>query len=151
FRNLTVRKSALARSACWGSRMRSAVEAELAEARRRHASYAEIGGWVLSEEGRHTTGALRTVLAIYAITQLFGGCVGISTATVRHHSSSILRRIGGASLFSQGTELPSYYDPTYNCEMELLRFDSRFPNPRYQGWIDEFKSRMCRVPVIYSR
>src|SRR2546423_7393780 len=41
FRNLTVRKSALARSACWGSRMRSAVEAELAEARRRDASYAE--------------------------------------------------------------------------------------------------------------
>jgi hypothetical protein len=32
--------------------------------------------------------------------------------------------------------------------MEMLAFDSRYPNPRYEGWIREFREAMCRIPVI---
>jgi hypothetical protein len=77
-----------------------------------------------------------------------GGAYGLSTATTRHHSSSILKRIGGAPLRSGGKEIPPYYDPYYGCDMELLRFDSTAPNPRYTSMIEESCDALREIPVI---
>jgi hypothetical protein len=44
--------------------------------------------------------------------------------------------------------LPSYFDPQYDCEMEILRFDSRYPAPRFQRWMDDIRARMLHIPVI---
>jgi hypothetical protein len=49
---------------------------------------------------------------------------------------------------SQGIEIPTYFDPRFNCEMELLRFDSERPNPRFERWIEELKDYLSGVPVI---
>lgn len=148
FSQLTIGVSSLAQSIVWGAKVRAAVEAELEEARRKDVAYVEFGGWALAEELRCKTEGLRIALAVYSLAQSLGGCIGISTATRRHRSSSILRRIGGLPLVADGMELPAYYDPQYGCEMEILRFDSNSPNPRYNWWIEQIRDHLRTVPVI---
>jgi hypothetical protein len=125
FQELAVAKSALARDPVWGDALREAVNAEMALARHLGVPYVEVGGWALGHELRNTTAALHIALSTYALARVLGGCIGIGTVTQRHFSSTILRRIGGASLRGAGCELPAYYDPAYGCMMEILGFDSR--------------------------
>ncbi|MDR3702204.1 MAG: hypothetical protein P4L56_21335 [Candidatus Sulfopaludibacter sp.] len=148
FDDLGVRNSALARWPHEGLRLRRAVETELGVARLRQVSYVEVGGWAVAPEYRFSTEALRTALATYALARNLGGCLGITTATVRHASSSILRKIGGSSLQWDGKELPAYYDPQYRCEMEILRFDSKSPAGKYAQMVDQLSSEIRGIPVI---
>lgn len=124
----------------WGRRLRTAVEADLRLARERGSLYAELGGWAIAEKHRGTRVALDTLLASYAWGGLLdGGCIGSCTATVRHGSASILRRIGGAPMTAADGTLPAYWDPRYGCEMEVLRFDSREVQARYQPIVSELQ------------
>jgi hypothetical protein len=148
FLQLNVSRSPLARSKEWGETLRAAVEAEFALSRRLDLPCVEIGGWALALGIRGTTEAVRMALAMYGLSQAFGGSVGISTATRRHCSASILRRIGGRSLEYAGLELPPYNDPQFKCEMEILRFYSWAPNPRYTVWIEDIKQDLRAVPVL---
>jgi len=90
-------------------------------------------------------------MATYSLARILGGCVGITTATERHHSSSILRRIGGHSLQYRGTELPSYYDPQYRCKMEVLRFDSSSPDASCTRWVEQMCGQLPEVSVVVAR
>ncbi len=146
--DLGVSRSALALSRYWGDMLRAAVEAEIAVAQRQDGWPSEWGGWALDEEVRGTAEALRMTLAAYALTGELGGGVSLSCVTRRHGSASILRRMGGRSLECRGIELPAYYDPQYDCEMEILSFHSWAPNPRYSVWIDEIRSTLCHTPVL---
>ena len=148
FDDLGIRTSALARCQCWGMTLRAAVETEVARARRLGVAFAEVGGWAINAEKRFTTEALRIALATYGLAQLLGGCVGITTATVRHHSARILRRIGGRPLNLGQTELPSYYDPQYKCQMEVLRFDSANPDADYRRSVDRLRDQLLSVTVV---
>jgi len=148
FSELSVASSGIARSAELGTRVREAVETELECARRRGVWYVELGGWAVCESLRCTTEAIRTLLTVYALSQVRGGAVGLSSATTRHHSSSILRRMGGRPLRANGVEVASYYDAQYACEMELLSFDSESPNQRYSGWISDCREVLYHVPVV---
>jgi hypothetical protein len=148
FSELSVSRSALAHCPEWGGKLAAAVESELALSRRLELPYVEAGGWALVEQIRGTAEALRLALATYCLARSLGGGVGISTVTRRYCSASILRRIGGRSLEHGGSELPSYYDPQYRCEMELLRFYSWAPNPRYSTWIQEIRSQLRSIPVL---
>jgi hypothetical protein len=150
FDALTLRTAALARSAEWGSRFRSAVESEMEVARRRNLPYVEVGGWAIPKQRRCTAEAARLALSMFGLAQLFGGCVGVTTATKRHHSSTILRKIGGRPLEWDGAELPSYFDPQYGCEMEILRFDSRLPGQRFTAWIEELQLSLLQTQVIWD-
>jgi hypothetical protein len=120
----------------------------MGRARRHGLQYAELGGWAVAREHRRTGEGLLLALAAYSLGKAFGGALGLTTATVRHASATILRRLGGASLEVDGRAVPAYYDPRYRCDMELLRFDSRQPNPKYGPIIDELKQRLATVPVI---
>jgi hypothetical protein len=148
FSHLNVSRSALAFSREWGERLKGAVESELALSRRLDLPCVEIGGWALAEEFRGTSEALRMALAMYSLSQVFGGAVGISTVTRRHCAASILRRIGGLPFEDAGVELPAYDDPQFKCEMELLRFYSWAPNPRYAVWIEEIRKELRAIPVL---
>jgi hypothetical protein len=148
FLNLSVSRSPLAWSEEWGEKLKGAVESELALSRMLDLPCVEIGGWALAEGIRSTNEALRMALAMYSLSQAFGGSVGISTATRRHCSASILRRIGGRSLEYAGVELPDYDDPQFKCRMEVLRFYSWAPNPRYNRWIEEIKQELHAVSVL---
>jgi len=148
FSNLGVSRSALAKCSQWGHRLRSSVEAELALSRQMALPYVELGGWALLDQIRGTTEAIRMALLTYGLSQALGGGVGISTATYRNGSASILRRIGGQSLTHATRELPTYHDPQYECEMEVLRFYSWAPNPRYAPWISDLKATLLEIPIM---
>ena len=148
FSDLLISHSSLAQCAERGGTLRSAVEAELASAHKRKCSYVEMGGWVINEPFRCTSEALRMVLSAYGLAQLFGGALGISTATTQRCSSSILRRIGGERLVAGGQEVKPYYDSQYRCEMEVIRFDSRRPNPRYRKWVEYCSSHLRETTVV---
>ena len=151
YHNLEVTHSALASSPKWGRLLESAVEAEISFARKVGLAYAEVGGWAVSHEQRCTTEALRIALATYTLANMLGGCIGVSTATVRNCSASILKRLGGVAMNIAGQILPRYYDPQYDCEMEILRFDSRHPAPRFQRWMDDIRLKMLEAPVICAQ
>jgi len=148
FSRLTAAESSLASCPEWGSKVKSAVEEELTLSRSMDLPFVEIGGWALAPEIRGSVEALRMVLSAYAFFRALGGAVGLATATVRHSSASILRRIGGRPLQHNGLQVPSYQDPQYGCSMEMLRFYSWAPNPRYDGWIREISAEIRSVPVI---
>lgn len=150
FWGLELRHSSIAQSERWGRRVRDAVELELSRARGRGINYGELGGWALADDLRGSTEALRIAVSVYALTQMLGGFLCISTATQRNSSASILKRVGGSPLAARGVQIPSYYDPQYRCEMEMLCFDSDRPNPRYTDWVSTFRGVLAETPVVAS-
>jgi hypothetical protein len=146
FRDMTMSHSALARSSAWGELFESAVEAEIQKARTLGVRVAELGGWAVSRTLRCTTEAVRMLVAGYALAQLLGGVLGISTVDL-NRSGSILRRMGGSRLVYGGVELPSYYEPQYRADIEILRFDSARPNERYVSRIRDCASELSTMPV----
>ena len=146
--DLRVRSCPLARMKEWSGMLWAAVEAEIAEARRENLRYAEVGGWAVADEARCTSEGLLLALSGFSLGRICGGCLGITTATVRHCSSTILRRLGGAPLRAGRRTVPSYYDPKYKCEMEILRFDSRTPSRKYADLIELLRHKMADVRVI---
>ena len=151
FDQLWIRHCELARSHSWNARLRDAIEAEMRLARRQRLWFAEVGGLAIAPERRCTTVSLRTILATFGLLQLMGGAKCVATVTSRHACAPILCRIGLSSLYSEGVELPPYYDPQYGCEMQVLRFDSRFPNARFACWVGELSEHLKTVPVIAAR
>lgn len=145
---LRVRNCPLAEVDGWRGTLRRAIDSELSRARRHRLHYVELGGWAVAQESRHTGEGLLLALAAYSLGRAFGGALGLTTATVRHASSTILRRLGGSSLEVDGTVVPPYYDDRYHCQMELLRFDSRQPNPKYGPVIEALEHRLTTVPVV---
>jgi hypothetical protein len=148
FGGLRIRHAALARCPQEGLKFRRAVESEMERARRVGIAFGEVGGWAVHEDRRWTSESLGVILATYALLELVGSCAGVATATHRHSSAGILQRIGLTSLQWEGSELQPYYDPQYGCLMRILRFDSRFPNPKYSDWISGLMTDLTEAPVI---
>lgn len=146
--SLGVWSSALARSAAWSTRLRDAIESDMTLARLRGVAYAEVGGWAVAEEWRCSTQAATTALSTYALAEALGGCLGITTATVRHCSARILRKLGGRSLQAGPDPVPAYFDPQYGCEMEILRFDSRAPGRKYDLHVARLARTLRTMPVV---
>src|SRR5690606_41442081 len=124
------------------------IDGELTRARRDGLHYAEVGGWAVTKDSRCTAEGLLLALAAYSLGRHLGGALGLTTATVRHSSSTILRRIGGSHLVHEGESGPTYYDPKYKCEMELLRFDSRHPSAKFESVVESLRRRLRQVPVV---
>jgi len=85
---------------------------------------------------------------MFSLSLALGGAICLTTATVRHSSAGILRRLGMAPLAFRGQEVTSYFDPHYQCEIELLRFDTRHPAPKYARVSAMLKDRIEEVPVF---
>jgi hypothetical protein len=148
FEQLRVRDCPLAHAEGWRDKLCRAVESELQRARQNGLRYAEVGGWAVAKASRCTSEGLLLALAAYSLGRSFGGALGLTTATVRHSSSTILRRLGGSLLEEGGSIVPPYYDPKYECQMELLRFDSRQPSAKYVGLIELLCRKLANVTVI---
>lgn len=129
-------------------KFRAAVEVEMIRARELEMGFAEVGGWAVAKQHRWTSEPLRIILASCALGELLGGCAGVATATCRHGSASILKRIGLTTLQGEGAELPPYYDPRHGCQMEVLRFDTRFPNPKYSLPVRELSLALANSLAI---
>jgi predicted GNAT family N-acyltransferase len=146
--DLGIWRSALVRDPEWRDTVRRAVLEEMAVARRQGSQFVEVGGWAVAEAWRGTGPAIATALSTYALAWGLGGCIGLTTATVRHCSSRILRKLGGRTLALGDVELPCYFDPQYGCDMEILRFDSNGSSPRYAGHIARMAARFFVAPVV---
>lgn len=131
FESTGASQSALAQNPVWNAPLRTAVNEAIQSAQMRGMRFAELGGWCVSRDCRNSTQAVRTVLSMYALGEILGGTVGLSAATMRHSSSTILQKLGGTRLKGAGEPLPSYMEPKYGCEMELLQFDTSRPASRY--------------------
>ena len=79
---------------------------------------------------------------MFALGESLGGASGLSTATTRHCSSSILQRLGAQKASLDGEVLPSYFDRRFDCEMELLQFDSLRPSPKYVRQVAEYREML---------
>ena len=146
--DLRVRHCPLLKNAAWQDRLKSAVESEMARAHHAGVRFAEVGGWAVQKERRGTTDGLMIVLATYALSQMLGSALVLTTANVAHSCSTILRRLGGDYLQFEGTPIPAYFDPRYNTEIELVRFDSRRPSTKYTNLVDIVKRTLANVSVF---
>ncbi|HUK35188.1 MAG TPA: hypothetical protein VLV86_14820 [Vicinamibacterales bacterium] len=147
FEELRVSRSPLAQDPRQAAQLRSAVEREIASARREGIGYAEVGGWAVSKDSQMTD-CLLLILGTYALSQILGGAYVLATATVRHSSAAILRRLGGSPISGEGSDIASYFDPHYGCEMELLRFDTRYPARKFVGLVDLIKAGYGALPIF---
>ncbi len=147
YSDLTVSQTPLARTSDFGPILQSAVEDELASARSRNLNYAEVGGWAIAPDLRCTTEAVRIILSLYALSDRFGGALGIAAAN-RSRSAPILRRAGGEPVSQSGSRLPVYVDPHFHNETELIRFDSTRPSSKFQQMLERLKSYMIEIPVV---
>jgi hypothetical protein len=146
--DLRAGKSPLTQNDEWSPKLRTAIQSELDEARRDRLQFVELGGWAVSEHVRGTAGPLSLALAVYAFSRRCGGVLGMTTATFRHSSAAILKRLGGSRFEIEGATLPPYYDPRYRCMMEMLRFDSRRPNPKYLDLIEQARGALSAIKVV---
>jgi hypothetical protein len=148
FHQLLVKHAAIARCPEFGASFRHAIEDRMQNSRRQGLRFGEVGGWAVAEDHRWTLEPLRVILATYGLLELLGGCAGVATATFRHSSAVILRRIGLSAIQSEGCEMPPYFDPGYGCQMQVLEFDSRRPAAKYRDWVRELSGLLRVAPVI---
>lgn len=147
FQRLRLRHCPLLRHAESRQRVQCAVGSEMARAQAAGLRFGELGGWAISQERRGSPDGLMMILAAFGLARTLGGALCITTANARS-SSPILRRVGGAYLEFDATPIPSYFDPRYNHEMDLLRFDSRSPNPKYAALVEMVSGVLSRVSVV---
>lgn len=151
FEQLAVARSPLARDPILGVALRAAVSAHLASARERGYLYFELGGWALHPSIRHSTEAVRIAALNFSLGLALGGAAAICTATVRNHSAMILRRIGGRPLSCNGFTIPPYYDPRYQCEIEVLAFDSDLIPERHAPRVQQLRATLNDTPVLCNQ
>lgn len=112
----------------WGHRCKNALRAEMSLAHRLGIPVIEVGGLAVDQTIRGSSALVKMTGGLQNLAEHLGGAIAIGTVTCRHNTSLVLRRIGGQSLQDGGNTLPSYYDPRYRCEMEILKFYSWLPN-----------------------
>jgi len=148
FDGLRLRHCPLLSDPTWGDRLRLAIEHDLETAQREGIGYSEAGGWAVAKDSACISEGLVLALGCFSLSRALGDTLCVSTATVRHCSSTILRRLGGSDLRADGHILPTYYDPRYRCEIELLRFDSRHASPKYAGFVEMLRHKLTSALVL---
>ena len=144
FDELICSKAAIAECPVNGPIFRSAFAQQVNDARRRGLHYGEASAWALSEKARCSTAAVNIALMSFALAEWLGGGVGLTTASTRHHASLILRRLGGNPL----ANFEPYYEPMFDCKIELLYFDINNLEPRYAVKVDEMRAELRRTPIF---
>jgi hypothetical protein len=148
FHHLQVKHAAISRCPAMGWKFRTEVESRLRRTRREGIAFAEVGGWAVAEDHRLTMEPLRIILAAYGLAELLGGCYGLATATFRHSSATILQRIGLSTIVAGGEEMAPYFDPSYQCLMQVLQFDSRNPAEKYRPMVCELSGMLTMAPIV---
>lgn len=119
--------------------------------RREGVRIGEVGGWAVDEQLRHRRASTYLPFAAWSLYQILGNAIVLASATSRHHSSAILKRIGGFPLVHGDEQLPCFMDSFHGCEMELLGFNSRRPHPKYAKIVADLKqfllTKVHRVSV----
>jgi hypothetical protein len=92
--------------------------------------------------------AFRIALGAFAWSGLTGGAIGITTATFRNHSADILRKLGGQPMRDNDVELPRYFDPQYDCDMQILNFETGGYAPRFHDAVMQQTRELATSAII---
>lgn len=95
--------------------------------------FGEVGGWAVTRALWNTSIGVTLAVAVWPLCRLLGGTVAVATATMRHQSASLLRRIGGFALTYRDRQLAPFFDADFGCEMQILAFSSRQLCSRYEA------------------
>jgi hypothetical protein len=144
YEELGVSKSALAHSRRYGPLLRAAIERDITATSNTGMHYAEVGMWALRPEVRCSSAAVNLALTMFVLAEHLGGGIGITTATTRHHSACILRRLGGRGLAG----LSAYYEPKYGCVIEVLRFALADLDSRFASRLDQLRTEIRHIDII---
>jgi hypothetical protein len=134
-----------------GLELRRLIAHEIRLAAEQKVPFIEVGGWAVSEEHRRSGEAIWLVLSCFAFGRQFGQTRGLCTATVRHQSAAILKKIGGQRWMSHqqpDQNLSAYFDPEYGCDMELLRFQAFGVNPRFEPMLPKAEKLLVEADVL---
>lgn len=146
---LRIASSSAARCGEWARHVQHAVESELTHARENGWAIIEPGGWVVDKHLRGTPEAISIAVAAFAWAQILGDSIGFLTATEKHGSATILRRLGGRKLEARGRTIPGYFEPAWGCNAELLRFDTNSLNPHFRSALALARCRLLASPVFF--
>lgn len=144
FDDLICSKAAVALSPITGPVFKSVFAQQLAEVRRRGLHYGEASAWALNARARCSTAAVNIALMSFALAEWLGGGVGLTTASTRHHASSILKRIGGSPF----ANLEPYYEPMFDCFIELLHLDVRNLETRCAVKLNEMRAELREALIL---
>lgn len=144
FDELICSKAAVAVSPETGPVFRSTFTQQVADIRKRGLHYGEASAWALSERARCSTAAVNIALMSFALGEWLGSGMAITTASTRHHASSILTRIGGKRF----ADFEPYYEPMFDCHIELLQFDVTKLEGRYAAKLDALRAELRRTSIL---
>ncbi len=150
FTALRLSNAAIAKSMEWSREVRFAVEADIVSAQAANLTLIEPGGWVLDAKCRGGLDGISIALSVFAWSQLIGGCLAYVTATVKHESSSILKRLGGSPLSFGGVPIPRYYEPEYNSEMEIIQLYTKKLNARFEPLMASLRRVLAHSMILQS-
>ena len=149
FSRLRIASSSAARCPVWARDVHYAVESELTHARRNGLAVIEPGGWVIDEDLRGGCEAFSIAIGAFAWAQILDDCIGFLTATAKHGSATILRRLGARNLQAHGQTIPGFFEPAWGCNAELLRFDTDSLNPRFEAALISAR-RQLSTSLVFS-
>ena len=117
----------------WRQRGRRILQEFLRRASAAGLHVAETGGWALDKSVRGGRKGALLALCGWAITRLVGGAKILGIVTTRCGASRLTRYLGGLELRDEQSNVPPYFDRRYCCDMEVVEFDSRLVNPRFEA------------------
>jgi hypothetical protein len=118
----------------------SAIRSLLQQANDRNIRFGEAAAWAVEENIRHRRGSMMIAVAGWSLLQTLGHALVIAAPTLRHHTSSIERRLGGFPLTFQGSPLGLFHAPSHRCDMEFVWFDTERPLPKFAQFISEMRA-----------
>jgi hypothetical protein len=107
----------------------------------------ESGGWAVDrrEENRYAAPLLVAIGFALGLSNLC--LVGLSAATVRHRSNSILKRLGMFELRYRSQALPTFFDPYHGCDMEILG-SCRSPSQLIGPTVADYTGNFADIEVL---
>lgn len=127
----------------------TALERYIENARMETPFILETGGWAVDPDVRNAAVAPITMATSWALGRIHGGARGIGSATMRHGSATMSRRFGGFGIpRDPHSTLGPFYDSYYQCEMQILGFDSRILNPLFESTVCDIQQALRGIPIF---
>jgi hypothetical protein len=109
---------------------------------------AESGGWAIRKDLRTSSKAMVLAASGWSLGQLLGDYLCLSSSTTRHHTVDLLLRLGAFALEDQGCPLPTFFDSHYQCELQILGFDSRHPAEEFARTVEDIKEFLRTALIL---
>ncbi len=112
--------------------------------------FGEVAGLVITDYEKNSPAALLLVAFCFAFGEFVGGFNALVSATERHYSNRIMRKIGGHRIPHKETKeyLNTFFDSKYNCNMEYIVFESACPAALIQDLCKKIQEKLKTTLVL---